>query len=75
MIFEEFSTNMAYVEFLLKILQKSCFFHLTRKPEDLAICLYYIILLLLIRRIELYKISIRLKPRVHELEGINMNQN
>ena len=47
---------------------KITFFLLTREPEDLAICLFYTILLLLIKQIELYKIRICLKPRIHELK-------
>ena len=47
---------------------KITFFPLALKPEGLATYLFYTILLLLIRRKKLYKISIWLKPRVHELK-------
>ena len=51
---------------------KITFFPLALKPEGLATYLFYTILLLLIRRKKLYKISIWLKPRVHELKGKKM---
>ena len=44
------------------------FLPVATKPGDLAVCLYYNILLLFERRIDLYEISKRLKPRVHELD-------
>ena len=48
--------------------ERALFLPLARKPGDLAVCLYYNILLLFERRIDLYEISKRLKPRVHELD-------
>ena len=48
---------------------KITFFPLTLKPEGLATYSFYTILLLLIRRKKMYKISIWLKPRVHDLKG------
>ena len=59
--------NLAHVVCIFE--EKTRFLPLTRKPGDLAVCLCYIILLLLERRIDLYEISIRLNPRVHELDG------
>ena len=59
--------NLAHVVCIFE--EKTRFLLLTRKPGDLAVCLCYIILLLLERRIDLYEISIRLNPRVHELDG------
>ena len=52
--------------------ERALFLPLARKPGDLAVCLYYIILLLLERRIDLYEISIRLDPRVSKLGGENV---
>ena len=48
--------------------ERALFLPLAWKPGDLAVCLYYNIILLLKRRIDFYNISKRLKPRVHELD-------
>ena len=56
----------------LKILQKSCFFLLTREPEVLALCLFYTITSVLSNAGEWYNISIWLDPQVSELGGKNM---
>ena len=56
----------------LKILQKSCFFLLTREPEVLALCLFYTIISVSSNAAEWYNISIWLDPQVSELGGKNM---
>ena len=46
--------------------------HLTRKPEVLALCLFYTIISVLANAADSYNISIWLDPQVSELGGKNM---